>query len=191
MGDSSEQELLNGARAFDQTTLGIIYDRFSPGIYRYALRLTGDECLAEDCLAETFLRLLKALHARQGPRDHLQAYLYRIAHNWITDSYRRQPPPQLALDEDLPGDDGDRPEPLAERRLEQNRVRLAFRTLTPDQRQVIILRFLEGWENDEVATALEKPVGAIKALQHRALTMLRKQLLREDFNPEGNHEPKR
>lgn len=191
MGDPSEQELLNGARAFDQATLGVIYDRYSPGIYRYALRLTGDECRAEDCLAETFLRFLKALHAGQGPHAHLQAYLYRIAHNWITDDYRRQPLPPLALDENLAGADGDLPERQAERLLEQNRVRLALRTLTPDQRQVITLRFLEGWENDEVAAALEKPVGAVKALQHRALSMLRKQLLREDFEVEGNDEPKR
>lgn len=189
MGDSNEQALLNGARAFDQTTLGMIYDRYSPGIYRYALRLTGDECQAEDCLADTFMRFLKALYAGQGPRDHLQAYLYRIAHNWITDYYRRQPPPQLELDERLPGDDGDLPERQAERHLEQSRVRLALRTLTPDQRQVITLRFSEGWENDEVAAALEKPVGAIKALQHRALIMLRKQLLREEHPEEGNDEP--
>lgn len=188
MGEPSELELLNGARTYDLPTLGLIYDRYSPGIYRYALRLTGDECLAEDCVADTFMRFLKALQNGQGPHDHLQAYLYRIAHNWITDGYRRQPPPQLDLDDGLAGDAADHPERLAEKHLEQSRVRLAFRSLTPDQRQVIVLRFLDGWENAEVAAALQKPVGAIKALQHRALLMLRKQLLRDE--KEGIDEPK-
>ncbi|HWQ83925.1 MAG TPA: sigma-70 family RNA polymerase sigma factor [Anaerolineales bacterium] len=188
MGEPSELELLNGARAYDLPTLGDIYDRYSPGIYRYALRLTGDDCLAEDCLADTFMRFLKALQIGQGPRDHLQAYLYRIAHNWITDYYRRQPPPQLNLDETLAGDGADYPEWQAEKHLEQIQVRLAFRSLTPDQRQVIVLRFLDGWENAEVAAALQKPVGAIKALQHRALIMLRKQLLSAE--KDGIDEPK-
>jgi RNA polymerase sigma-70 factor (ECF subfamily) len=49
--------------------------------------------------------------------------------------------------------------------------------LTPDQRQVVILKFLEGWSNAEVAETLNKPVGAVKSLQHRALGALRRILL--------------
>jgi len=173
---STEQNLLSGARSFDLDALGAIYDRYSPGIYRYAMRLLGDETLAEDCVAETFSRFLKALRAGQGPQDHLQAYLYRIAHNWITDSYRRQAPLPEALDESLRASDYQQPESQAALHLEQQQVRLALRALTPDQRQVVTLRFIEGWENNAVAAALGKPVSAIKALQHRALLGLRKLL---------------
>jgi DNA-directed RNA polymerase specialized sigma24 family protein len=52
--------------------LAEIYDTYRPGLYRYAMRLLGDASLAEDCVAETFARFLKALHTRQGPREHLQ-----------------------------------------------------------------------------------------------------------------------
>lgn len=181
------QDLLTGAHAFDLDMLSAIYDRFSPGIYRYAVRLLGDECLAEDCVADTFSRFLHALKAGQGPRDHLQAYLYRIAHNWITDRYRRCPPPLLELDESLRSDHHSHPEDQVENLLEQDQVRLALRMLTPDQRLVVTLRFLEGWENEEVAGALQKPVGAVKALQHRAVQALRKHLLRQE--KEGTYEP--
>ena len=156
MNSPTEQDLLNGARTYDLSILGAIYNHYSPGIYRYAMRLLGDDCLAEDCVAETFSRFLKALRAGQGPQDHLQAYLYRIAHNWITDSYRRQPPPPLDLDDSLQAGDQSLPEAQADAHLEQQQVRLALRSLTPDQRQVITLRFIEGWENEEVATALAK-----------------------------------
>lgn len=176
MSSATEIELLKGAQSFDQEALAVIYDRYSPGIYRYAMRLMGDDCLAEDCVGETFQRFLKALRAGQGPRDHLQAYLYRIAHNLITDSYRRQPPPPLDMDESLRADDQLHPEEQVDRRLNEQRVRLAVRALTPDQRQVITLRFIEGWENHEVAAALQKPIGAVKALQHRALIALRRLL---------------
>lgn len=177
MHSISDEDLLTGAKAFDLETLGEIYDRFSPGIYRYAMRLLGDDNRAEDCVAETFSRFLKILRSGNGPQDHLRAYLYRIAHNWITDHYRRQPLTVLDLDDTLRAEDGFLPENQVDQNLEQQQVRLAMQTLTPDQRQVITLRFIEGWENQEVAAALEKPVGAIKALQFRALNTLRRLLV--------------
>jgi RNA polymerase sigma-70 factor (ECF subfamily) len=180
MESKSEQDLLKGAQAFNLDALAAIYDRYSPGIYTYAMRLLGDDCLAEDCVAETFARFLKVLRSGQGPRDHLQAYLYRIAHNWITDCYRRQPLPPLDLDENLHDDDHSRPDIQAEIKTEQYQVRLALRTLTPDQRQVVSLRFFEGWENEDVALAMQKPIGAVKALQHRALNALRRILVQEE-----------
>jgi RNA polymerase sigma-70 factor, ECF subfamily len=187
MNSPTEQDLLNGAQSYDLSILTAIYQRYSPGIYRYAMRHLGDDCLAEDCVAETFSRFLKALRAGQGPQNHLQAYLYRIAHNWITDCYRRQPPPLFDLDDSMKEGDHLLPEAQTDTDMEQQQIRLALRSLTPDQRQVIALRFIEGWENDEVASALEKPVGAIRALQFRALNTLRRLLLREE--KEGVYEP--
>ena len=184
-----EQDFLKGARAYDLTVLAEIYRHFSPGIYRYALRLLGDDCLAEDCVAETFSRFLKALLADQGPRDHLQAYLYRIAYNWITDFYRRQPDPPVDLNEKVKAADLLQPETQVDINQQQRQVRLALQYLTPDQRQVILLRFIEGWENEEVASALQKPVGAVRALQFRALNALRNYLLRDE--KEGLHEPEK
>lgn len=156
--------------------LAQIYDTYSPGLYRYAARLLGDVDVAEDCVAETFSRFLHALHAGRGPESYLQAYLYRIAHNWITDYYRRQPPPSLPLEagRNLPG--GDDPGYEAFKNLQAQEVRAALQQLTPDQRQVVMLKFLQGWENDQVAAALNKPIGAIKSLQHRALHALRRLL---------------
>lgn len=173
---SSEKDLIQRARRFEEPALADIYDRYSPGVYRYAMRLLGDDKAAEDCVADTFLRYLQALAAGGGPQDHLQAYLYRIAHNWITDHYRRQPLPTLPLDDELLSDDDDLLQVTSDR-MEQTKVRGALRQLTSEQRRVIVLKYLEGWENEAVAQALEKPVGAIKALQHRALGALRRLLL--------------
>jgi RNA polymerase sigma-70 factor (ECF subfamily) len=188
MNPRTELDLLTAAQTFDIDTLASIYDQYCPGVYRYALRLLGDECLAEDCVAETFSRFLKALRIGQGPKEHLQAYLYRVAHNWITDHYRRAAPETVELDEGLREEEQLHPEIQVDRRIDQEEVRLALRTLTPDQRQVV-LRFLEGWENEEVSSALQKPVGAIRALQHRALSTLRKLLVREEKEIDyGSHE---
>jgi len=179
MVHTSERDYLEGAKSFDPAILGAIYDRYSPGIFRYAMRLLGDEVYAEECVSETFSRFLKALSLGQGPDSHLQAYLYRIAHNWITDSYRKNGPILIELDETFPADDDDFPEDQAEINLQKQEVRRALQRLTPDQRQVITLRFIEGWDNKEVAAAVGKPLSAVKTLQHRGLGTL-KRILRQD-----------
>jgi len=169
---SEEHELLQRAARLNTKALAEIYDTYSPGIYRYAMRLLGEVTMAEDCVAETFARFLKAVQERRGPRDHLQAYLYRIAHNWIVDFYRSHEE-TLELSESLPCE-RDIPEEEAARRIRQKQVRQAIRSLTPEQQQVISLKYLEQWCNEEVARALRKPVGAVKSLQHRALKNLQK-----------------
>lgn len=191
MNVPNEIELLAGAQSFDLDSLAIIYDVYSPGLYGYAMRLLGDDCLAEDCVSETFSRFLKALRAGKGPQDHLQAYLYRIAHNWITDRYRREPPPPFELPEDFPAGENLKPEAQVELRMNQEKVRSALLQLTPDQRQVVMLRFVEDWETQAVSAALEKPLGAIKALQHRALETLRRLLLADNSGrpKDGMYEP--
>ena len=176
MSRLTEADLLYRAKRFDMQALAEVYDLYSPGLYAYAMRLLGDACRAEDCVAETFSRFLKAIKGGRGPERYLQAYLYRIAHNWITDQYRRQPPPPLALDEELQSEGELQPEGEAARRIQQEQVRAALHRLTAEQQQVILLKFFEGWENEAVAAVLQKPVGAVKSLQHRALDNLRKML---------------
>lgn len=177
-----EIALIKGAKVFDMRVLAEIYDCYSPGLFTYAMRLLGDSCQAEDCVSETFSRFLNMLRAGKGPEDHLRAYLYRIAHNWITDFYRRSPSPPFKLSEELHSDDQAKPDVHVERRMNQIKVRSAMHHLTPDQRQVVILRFIEDWEIQEVAKALQKPIGSIKALQHRALEALRRILLADKSN---------
>jgi RNA polymerase sigma-70 factor (ECF subfamily) len=175
---SSEPELLKLAQRMDSTALAQIYDAYSPDIYRYAMRLLGNVPQAEDCVAETFSRLLQALSSGKGPRDYLRAYLYRIAHNWITDQYRRERPTD-ELNESMRSDE-DAPEETAEQSAQRVRLLRAIQRLTPDQRQVIALKFWHEWDNEEIARTIGKPVGAIKSLQHRALATLERYLQEEE-----------
>ncbi len=170
------KNLMEKARRFDESALAEIYDQFSPGIYHYAYRLLGDVQKAEDCVADTFLKYLHVLRADGGPQEHLQAYLYRIAHNWVTDYYRRQPPPAIQLVDEIP-DGSDDFQKTISNQMDEKYVRGAILQLTPDQRQVIVLKYLEGFDNERIARSMDKPVGAVKALQHRALETLRRLLI--------------
>lgn len=171
---SEEQKLLQLATQLNTRALAEIYDAYSSGIYRYAMRRLGDGAMAEDCVAETFARFLKALQERRGPREHLQAYLYRIAHNWIVDFYRNNE--QTSELSEALRSEADIPEDEAAKHIRQKQVRKAIRSLTPDQQNVVALKYLEDWCNEEIACALHKPVGAVKSIQHRALKSLQKLL---------------
>jgi RNA polymerase sigma-70 factor, ECF subfamily len=176
-----DTKLLQLARQYDQQALVEIYDLYSPALYRYAVRQLSNPDLAEECVAETFGRLLSALRNNGGPKTNLRAYLYRVAHNWITDQYRRQIPHQTVDDMDQQADPGSTTSKIVDEQLEREKVRRAIRRLTPDQRQVVTLKFLEGWSNAEIAKSINKPVGAVKSLQHRALQALRQRLTEYDI----------
>ena len=173
----SEKQLLKGARRYNQEALTEIYDLYSPALYRYAVRLLGDRDHAEECVAETFSRFLHVLKNGGGPRVHLQAYLYRVAHNWITDFYRNQNSKPLEADDKEYFEDQTHLQQKESDVYLEKQIRNALMQLTSEQRQVIVLKFLEGFTNTEVAKTMNKNVGAIKSLQHRGLITLNKLLI--------------
>ncbi|MGD2048672.1 MAG: sigma-70 family RNA polymerase sigma factor, partial [Chloroflexota bacterium] len=127
-----------------------------------------------------FRRFLQAIRNQTGPNKNVRAWLYRVAHNLIVDHHRRQQYRQhLPLGENIihAGDD---PVQTAELNLQTEKMRAALLCLTPDQQQVVALKFLEGMSNKEVAEITGKPVGAVKSLQHRALASLQRQLVQAD-----------
>jgi RNA polymerase sigma-70 factor (ECF subfamily) len=171
--------LLERAREYDAQALAEIYDRYAESIYRYLYRYLGDAAQAEDLASEVFLKLLEVLGTRRAPREHLQGWLYRVAHNLAMDRFRqRSSRPTVALNEALVAG-GDLPDIAVAKRLDQQQLRLAISQLTSAQQQVILLRFGEGLKVAEVSELMGKSQGAVKILQHRAVRRLRKLLERE------------
>lgn len=161
-----------------------IYEQNSPGIYRYAARLLSDANLAEDCVSETFSRFLAAIQKGGGPRENVKAYLYRVAHNWVTDYYRRTPLPELEIEDYEPVEAGSNPASKVADMMERDRVREAILRLPAEQQQIIQLRFLENWSHEEIAQVLGKSADATRSMQYRALGSLRRMLMEEEPNDE-------
>ena len=82
----------------------------------------------------------------------------------------------LTLTPELVDDNSPRVEIQVEGQLEADQARGHLAKLTPDQRQVIVLKYLEGWSNQEIAETMNKPVGAVKALAHRGIASLRRMM---------------
>lgn len=169
--------MLQKAKQGDRQALAFIYDTFHPALYRYVYRQVDGEETARDLTADVFHRFLQAVQKGTGPDQYLQAWLYRVAHNTIVDHYRRQQHrDHLPLLEQVVSAEDD-PVRLAEAHITAAEVRQSLRQLTPDQQQVIALKFFAGLSNQEIAHIVAKPIGAVKALQHRAIAALQRQLL--------------
>jgi RNA polymerase sigma-70 factor (ECF subfamily) len=167
--------LIAKLKAFDMGAIEWVYDQYNEAIYRYGYRLLGSQEKADECVAETFSRLLQALKKGKGPKKYVRPYLYRTAHNWITDQYRRINP----VETEFPDEFQDNEEQLEEKvfsQIENKKIRAILWDLPDNQRQAVVLKYLEGLENAEIAEVLNKPVCAVKALQHRGLQSIRKKL---------------
>lgn len=169
---ADDAALLDRIRQYDQAALAQVYDAYYERIYRYVYRFVGQVDASEDLTANVFLRLLDSLRGGNCPRSNLLAWLYRVAHNLVVDTFRRGASQEVELSDWLEGYEPDLAH-IAEQSIRLERVRHAVLELTPAQQQVIMLKFVEGMDSSEVAVILEKTEGAVDALQHRALTALR------------------
>ena len=173
---AAEDNLMAGLHGLDPQAITKIHEAYFPSVYRYAHYRVGDEKVAEDLASETFIRLLEAIHAGKGPKTSLRGWLMGTISNLVNDYYRKvyhQADEQLH--EGIQTAHGD-PVSLAELRVEQEIVRKGFSHLTPDQQHVLALRFGSGCSLAETAEILGKKTNAVKQLQYRALSALRKQI---------------
>jgi RNA polymerase sigma-70 factor (ECF subfamily) len=155
-----------------------LYRDLSPSVCGY-LRVQGAR-EPEDLTSEVFLGAFAGLKTFTGGEDQFRSWVFTIAHRRLTDERRRVSTRPLLADEPYPADRiGGNAEEDALRRMSADRVRTLCGTLSPDQRDVLLLRMVSDMTVDSIAEALEKTPGAVKALQRRALTALRQVLARE------------
>ena len=177
---NDEPSLIERAKRYDPKAISELYKRHVQKIYRYIYYRVGDVNVAEDLTAEVFLRALEGLEGFTYRGIPFSAWLHRIAHARVMDHFRRRGRREhLPLDERLVAK-GKGPQATVEARLDHEELQSAIAQLTTDQQRVIILKFVEGLSNAEVAHILGKSEGAVKSLQHRALNSLQRIMRREE-----------
>ncbi len=174
---ADETALLKAARKLDQRALAAIFDLYAPIIYRYALRLCQDPVEADNVVGEVFARLLDQFAGGKGPQTNLRSYLYQIAYHVIVDNSRAV---QQVVSLEMVLNDRDGNLSIAgeaEDRALLDEIASSINTdLTADQRHVILLRFIEGFDPQETARILGKSVDNVKVIQTRAVAKLRQVL---------------
>jgi RNA polymerase sigma-70 factor (ECF subfamily) len=178
--DEGFSTLLEAARKGSEPAWATIYRRLAPPVLGYLRSNNAPE--PEDVLSEVFLQVARDLRGFEGNARRFRAWVFTIAHHRLLDARRagaRRPSEPMAEPpepEELPREDA-ADEALA--RIGHERVHRILATLSPNQRAVLLLRVVGGLTVDEVAHALGKRPGAVKALQRRGLAAARKQLERE------------
>jgi RNA polymerase sigma-70 factor (ECF subfamily) len=175
-----DTELVRRAQSGDQSAFMEIYERCQPSIYTYVFYRVSDTGVAEDVTAEVFARMVAKIGSFVPAGRPILAWLYTIAANLIADHHRKNGRAKtLPLSDNLRADDAD-PLHLAQSHLTRAQLSAALTQLTEEQRQVVLLKFIERRSNAEIAALLGKNEGSVKSLQHRALAALRR-LLEVEF----------
>lgn len=176
-----DRRLVKQAQQGDRTAVAALYAEYQARVYRYIAYRVGDPALADDLTADVFVSMVRNIGQYEFRGRPFLAWLYAIAGNTCKMYYRRQnrtefePLPEEMIDSETG------PEDVTQLQLTHERLLAAMPRLTESQRQVILLKFIEGLNNAEVAAILEKSEGAVRVLQHRALAALRQALV------EGRH----
>ncbi len=161
-GDSralnDEAFLLRRAATGDREAFVRLYDRFVDQVFRYVYFNVGDRSIAEQLTSRVFMSAWRGLQREAQAELSFGSWLFRLAHNTVADYGKVSTPPAQE-------DDG-RDE---SRLVLQKEPVSALARLDDDQRQVVILRFLVGYNTEQVAQILGKQPAAIRTLQHRGL----------------------
>ncbi len=160
-----DEELLQRANRGDPDAFETLYRRYRDWVHRLAWRCTGNEQDALDVLQETFIYLLKKLPGLQLTAS-MTTFLYPVVKHLSLNLRRRRRPE--ADEETLLAI----PAP-AEPSAPRAELAAALAALSGDQREVVLMRFLDDMSLDEIAAALDVPTGTIKSRLHRALEILR------------------
>jgi RNA polymerase sigma-70 factor (ECF subfamily) len=184
MSLNADEQLLIRAKQLDPTALRALHERFYEMVARYIQFKVGDIQTVEDLSGEVFVRILEGLKRGQSWQDSPQGWVMGIARHVVADFYRkRERVAEVQLSESLPSSKEADPSQQAIINERKSRLREAIEQLNEEQREVILLRFMEGLNIEGVAKAINKTPGAVKALQYRAVRVLAE--LMQDFSVES------
>ena len=176
MTNYEEQRELNGLQELDSQVISAVFDRYFSDVYRFVFYRISNEQVAEDIASDVFVRLLEAVKKRRGPQSNIKGWLLATASHAVADhlrnAYRR---PIEVLSDSMPDHASSLTDEI-DYRQQTDSVREAYAQLTPDQQNVLALRFGSGYSLEETATVMQKNINAIKALQFRALQALHRNI---------------
>jgi RNA polymerase sigma-70 factor (ECF subfamily) len=168
------RSLVKKAKGLDPEAFGMLYDEYVDQIFRYVYYKVGNLVESQDLTGQTFLKAFENINSYEMRDVAFSSWLYRIAHNLVVDFFRRESKREnVPIDEQppTPSTQGNPVETvLAD--LESERLYRAMHKLTHNQREVLVLKFIDNLSNAQVAEIMGISVGAVKSTQKRGLLSL-------------------
>ncbi len=171
--DETIKDFVSRSQRGDKEAFGELYDIYLKPIFRYVYFKVGNREDAEDLTEQVFLKAWQYIDKYNSKKSFFSSWLYIIAKNQVIDHYR-QNKKNIEL-EDWLKETHIQPEGQAkvEQELLQKKIFKKIKKLPEKQQEIIILKFFENLSNKEIAKIVNKPEGAIRILQYRALKKLK------------------
>jgi RNA polymerase sigma-70 factor (ECF subfamily) len=176
--EERESTLVTRATQRDRDAFSQLYTLYVDRIYRYVRLKLGNATEADDITSAVFFNAWRTIHNFSPQRESsFAAWLFRLAHNAVVDRFRSMrdtisldaSDQRAAIHSVQPG-----PEAQVERKLTIHELSVALGLLTEEQREVVLLRFVEGMSAREVGDVMGKQEGAVRGMQFRAIEALRR-----------------
>jgi RNA polymerase sigma-70 factor (ECF subfamily) len=179
----NDEELLSRAKQLDPEALRQLHQRFYEPVVRYIRFKVGDSQTTEDLSGEVFVRILEGLKRGLAWQDSPQGWVMGVARHVVADFYRkRERLTEVKLSDQVEAAAESDPSYRSLLSDQKQRLVTAIQQLTTEQRDVILMRFMEGINIEGVAEAINKSPGAVKGLQYRAIRALAE--LMQDRSPD-------
>jgi RNA polymerase sigma-70 factor (ECF subfamily) len=176
-----EAMLVRQAIAGDEHAFARLYDGYVERVYRFIFFRISDDTVTEDLVSQVFLKAWQSLDRYKIGNSPFIAWLYTIARHLVIDHYRSKKD-LLPLEEaaGMPSD-MQSPDDEAQLQFDLEAMRDALQVLSADQQQVLILKYIAGLPNPDIAKIMNKQEGTIRGLQMRGLQVLAKYMHHEEF----------
>ena len=183
--EQDDAQLIKRAQIGDVNAFGQLYERYAISIFRFIYSQTLDRLDAEDLTADIFLKAWQALPRYQDQGFSFSPFLFRIARNTLTDSRRkRNLTEEISENEmiNIPENFYSEPSALVSSKIQHKELVQILSKLREDYRTVLILRFFNDLSPEEISEVMGRSVGAVRVLQHRALSSIRKLIPSKSFD---------
>ena len=180
-----EKTILQRAQRGDTDAFEQVYDFYVSRIFRFAFLKIGNKENAEDLTSETFMRFWTFIRKEKVTADTAEPILYKIARNRIIDFYRKKEIVTMEIDEELAGSIADKQSDFISKLINREEIKEMMellREIKDEYQEIIILRFVEELEIEEIANITGKTKGSVRVLSHRALKSLEKVMKMKEHN---------
>ena len=174
----SDSQLVRDAQQGDREAFGQLACKYQDRLYSTLTYLVGCPIEAEDLVQEALLRALSKLDTFRNESS-FYTWLYRIARNLMISKQRRKAPTfcgRLEEQAGLPHQEGETPFQKLQRERKAQQTRWALTQLDEDQRTILVLREIEGFDYQTIADVLNIPPGTVRSRLHRARSQMRRRL---------------
>jgi RNA polymerase sigma-70 factor (ECF subfamily) len=171
-------DLLHRVSERDSEAFRTLFNLYGPRVKAYMMRQGADAQVAEDLAQETMLTVWRKAALYSGSKGSASTWIFTIARNLRIDRLRREMPFQELPDahEAEAAADETPPDEIASQRERQARVRTVLAALPADQREIVVLAYIDGLSHSEIARRVGVPLGTVKSRMRLAYNRIREAL---------------